>query len=305
MMKAAFLAFVLLAGLDVAASLKPDSATSALSANSGDESHKKSPAIKLTYALDAGGSVEQVQNGAAQATMRREPLGAMGGAQHTLASDLVNLLQDVREPNGHDIKKACTEARAMLAARHAAGSSTIDTAVLLAAGNISVETLAAEADPCKGLEDHLQAAMEGHVRVNQVDHVIEVPANIKEGLLTNEEQLMKNAMRIFLGCCGGVGFFMLVAFFGTIYHMKFRKGSKKAAKKTGEEGFFAPLARFFAPVANFFYGLTGKKETAETASTEAIDAPLAENADDEDADNVATGEDEKVDAEKVDSRVVY
>jgi len=222
--------FGVLAGLDLSASIKrDDSPVSALSGNPGDRRPAPVPDILLTYELSSGGSVQRMQHEAARVSaasnMRRQPVGAVpvvaveSGAQHRLANDLA-------KPSNEEVNKACQEARAMLEARNSSRSPTIDTAILIATGNISAETLAAEADPCKALDDKLGAPMEGHVIVITANHgggQMEVPISTTPAPLSEEEKQIQRAMYIFLGSCLVVAVCMIGFFFATIYIVRHKK----------------------------------------------------------------------------------
>merc|ERR1719408_815527 len=107
----------------------------------------------------------------------------------------------------------------MLAARVKSREDVGLTNVLLATGNISAETLAAEADPCKALNDRLSNAMEGHTIVDKNGHRIEVPLTTTVSPISEEEAQLKKAVTIFLSACGFVGVCMIAIFIMTLVMM--------------------------------------------------------------------------------------
>jgi len=289
-----------LAGLALSAPIKhDDSAVSALSTDPGDKGHTTDSDISLTYELSAGGSVHQIQQEvarvAAASNMRRQKLGAVpvvaveSGAQHRLANDLVNLLAD---PNNEEVKKACKEARAMLDARKLlARSPTVDTAILIAR-NISAETLAAEADPCKALEDKLGAPMEGHVIVITAQHgggKVEVPISdlTAPSPLSEEEEKMQRALYIFVGSCVLLGVCMIGTFAATVYTMTHKKelAAKLAAlaekKGSVRKSKFkhSHLKEADEPSSD---DAEGKRQTSEPISACEVASSVAESAPDPD-----------------------
>lgn len=222
---------LLLAGLDVVACIKPtESSALALHANSGDASHAKAAGVK-SVSMSSGGAMQGLQSREAPPhaahAMRREPLGANGAfAGGRLASDMVDLLAntDGSAPTNDEVVEACKEARAVLAARRASENSTIDMAVLLATANISAETLAAEADPCKALNDRLATAMAGHVIVAGRD---EVPISTTTSPLTKEQEDIEKLVRFFVGTCCVVAFMMFGVFVVSIIIVKRKKKKKE------------------------------------------------------------------------------
>jgi len=235
-MKAAFL-LILLAGLDVVASIKPIT-------NSGP-SHANAADVE-TVALSSGGSFT---------TMRREPLGSAHVATgdhrqivNKIVADLVNLVATRGDaaPTQSEVGEACKNARSLMAARR----TSEDVAVLAqaaapapaAAPGISADTLAAEADPCKFVNDALANALDGHVIVDDTTGAvkIEVPATTTIGPDGEEIKQIEQALKIFVGCCGIVGFCMVFVFGITMYIVRHKHDGKlkdvRAAHKTAREG---------------------------------------------------------------------
>lgn len=249
-----------MAGLDSTASLKPSDSqakTVALSSGGsmqglhGREGHAEDEAahIAARAALVRSEQLEPAAAGSRLAndivdllvTTRSQELNAAemkkGGVR--LANDLADLLnkRDISDPASIDeVRKACSEAKALLAARVKSRHDGGLTNVLLATGNISAETLAAEADPCQALNDRLNNAMEGHTIVDKNGHRIEVPLTDETvSPLSEEEQQLKKAVTVFLSSCAFVGVCMIFIFIITLVMMnKKKKKAKEDAKARAE-----------------------------------------------------------------------